>query len=194
MSLVIYRRIVILALLEIFILSAPISSVLACTIFSGSNNKTVLVGNNEDWVHTNFSIRFYPQISSRHGHVTFSLSDNMWDIRAGMNDQGVFIDSTSVSPSNVTIDPEKIFLTRNLFKFVLETCDSVNETVEKLQRYNIAETWVWQFLVADSYGDSVVIVAGPDKTVEYIHHALHQHHPQRQITLLKVNFLVSQLD
>lgn len=168
MSLVIYRRIACVALLEIFLLSGSISSVLACTIFSGSNDETVLVGNNEDWQHTNFSIRFYPQISSRHGHVAFTDSENEWDIRAGMNTEGVFIDSTWVPASNVTIDPEKEFLPRNLFKYVLETCESVNETIEKFQQYNIAETWNWQILVADSYGDSVVIVAGPDETVEYI--------------------------
>lgn len=90
------------------------------------------------------------------------------DIRAGMNDQGVFIDSTWVPPSTVSIDPAKPFLNRNFFEYVLETCESVNETIEKFSYFNIAETWSWQVLVADATGDSVVIVAGPDETVWYI--------------------------
>ena len=144
------------------------STASACTIFSASNGDTVLVGNNEDWSHNDFSIAFYPADGQGFGHVAFVATENYWDIRAGMNEHGVFIDATSVRPSNVTIDPEKPFLYRHFFKEVLRTCASVNETIEFMSTYNIAETWDWQVLVADSYGESVVIVAGPDETVWYI--------------------------
>jgi hypothetical protein len=144
------------------------STAAACTIFSASNNETTLVGNNEDWEHNNFSIIFYPENFLGYGHVAFVATEDYLDVRAGMNTQGVFIDSASVRPSNVTIDPEKVFINHNFFKRVLWTCSSVNETIEMFQHFNIAETWNWQVFVADSYGDSVVIAAGPDETVWYV--------------------------
>ncbi len=159
-------------LASIFLMTVLLNGLLltatACTIFSISVDEQVFVGNNEDWDHLNFSIRFYPEVGSRHGHVAFTHTEDIWDIRAGMNDHGVFIDSTWVRPSNVTIEPDKPYFDRNPFKYVLESCDSVNETIEKFSQYNLAETWDWQFLVADSSGDSVVIVAGPNETVSYI--------------------------
>jgi penicillin V acylase-like amidase (Ntn superfamily) len=128
-----------------------------------------LVGNNEDWYHTNFSISFYlPNSYRQYGYAAFTDSEVYTDVRAGMNDQGVFIDSAYVRPSNVTIYPEKPFIHRNFFRYVLDSCASVNETIELFSQYNIAETWDWQILVADSHGDSVVIVASPDETVQYI--------------------------
>lgn len=154
----------------ILMCSVLLSPVAACTIFSASNGVEILVGNNEDWNHTNFSICFYPRSSYReYGYAAFVHSENYLDVRAGMNDQGVFIDATSVPSSNVTIDPEKPFLNRDMFRFVLQNCKSVNETIDYFMYYNIAETWNWQLLVADSNGDSVVIVAGPDEAVWYIH-------------------------
>jgi hypothetical protein len=141
----------------------------ACTIFSASNDVSVLVGNNEDWYHNNFSISFYPANSYRqYGYCAFTHSEDYNDIRAGMNDQGVFIDSAYVRPSNVTIDPAKPFFNRNFFRIILDSCSSVNETLDLFSQYNSAETWDWQILVADSHGDSVVIVAGPDESVHYI--------------------------
>jgi hypothetical protein len=156
------------ALLLVFLLNGLSSPAAACTIFSASNDEMILVGNNEDWEHNNFSIIFYPEDFLGYGHVAFVATADYTDIRAGMNTQGVFIDSASVRPSNVTIDPEKPFIHYNFFKRVLWTCSSVNETIEMFQHFNIAETWDWQLLVADSYGDSVVIAAGPDETVWYV--------------------------
>jgi choloylglycine hydrolase len=155
-------------LLVVVLSSGLLSSASACTIFSVSAGESILVGNNEDWFHTNFSVRFYPSGVGRHGYAAFIHSENSIDIRAGMNDHGVFIDGASVPPSQVAIDPEKPFLNRNLLKYVLETCESVNETIEKLSYFNYAETWSWQILVADAHGDSVVMVAGPDETVWFI--------------------------
>jgi hypothetical protein len=140
----------------------------ACTIFSASNDEMILVGNNEDWEHNNFSIVFYPEDSFGYGHVAFVATENYLDIRAGINTQGVFIDSASVRPSNVTIDPDKLFIHYNFFNRVLRTCSFVNETIDLFRHFNIAETWDWQLLVADSYGDSVVIAAGSDETVWYV--------------------------
>ena len=155
-------------LVSSLLLNGISSSVVACTIFSASNDEIILVGNNEDWEHNNFSIVFYPEDSLGFGHVAFVATENYWDVRAGMNTEGVFIDSTSVRPSNVTIDPEKPFIHLNFFKYILWTCSSVNETIEVFSHFNIAETWNWQVLIADRFGDSVVIVAGPDETVWYI--------------------------
>ncbi|MBN2230874.1 MAG: hypothetical protein JW779_14900 [Candidatus Thorarchaeota archaeon] len=162
------RRIVVSILLLTVLANASTISGSACTIFTWSNDEMILVGNNEDWQHNNFSIVFYPEDSFGYGHVAFVGTGNYLDIRAGMNTIGVFIDATSVRPSNVSIDPEKSFLHRNFFKYILRTCESVNETIELFQQYNIAETWDWQVLIADSFGDSVVIVAGPDETVWFV--------------------------
>ena len=163
-----FRKIAIGTLLLVLVLNGLSSTAAACTIFSASNDEMTLVGNNEDWEHNNFSIIFYPEDFLGYGHVAFVATEDYLDVRAGMNTQGVFIDSTSVRPSNVTIDPEKLFIHYNFFKRVLWTCSSVNETIEMFQYFNIAETWDWQLLVSDSYGDSVVIAAGPDETVWYV--------------------------
>jgi penicillin V acylase-like amidase (Ntn superfamily) len=162
------KRIGCRALVLALLVSYLFSTASACTIFSASNGDAVLVGNNEDWNHNNFSLVFYSADRQGFGHVAFVATENYWDIRAGMNEHGVFIDSTWVPSSNVTIDPEKPFLYRNFFKEVLRTCSSVNDTIEFMSTYNIADTWDWQVLVADSFGESVVIVAGPDGTVWYI--------------------------
>ncbi len=162
------RKSLIRLLLVTILVNSLISAVAACTIFSCSNDEMTLVGNNEDWQHNNFSIVFYPEDSLGFGHVAFVATGNYLDVRAGMNTHGLFIDSTSVRPSDVTIDPEKPFLFHNFFKYILWKCTSVNDTIDVFQQYNIAETWNWQLLVADSNGDSVVIVAGPDENLWFI--------------------------
>lgn len=156
------------ALLLIIVLNSFSSYAAACTIFSASNGETTLVANNEDWSHTNFSILFYPKNSQGHGYAAFTHSEHFEDIRTGMNDQGVFIGSTLVPPSNVTPDPDIPYLNRDLFRYVLRTCASVNDSIDLFMQYNIADVWEWQILVADRFGESVVIVAGPDKTIQYI--------------------------
>ncbi|MHA1771413.1 MAG: hypothetical protein ACTSYL_02505 [Candidatus Thorarchaeota archaeon] len=97
--------------------------------FSASNGETTLAANNEDWSHTNFSILFYPENIHGYGYTAFTHSEHFEDIRAGMNNQGVFIGCTLVPPTNVTPDPEKPYLNRDLFRYVLRTCASVNETI-----------------------------------------------------------------
>ncbi|MFW9844504.1 MAG: carcinine hydrolase/isopenicillin-N N-acyltransferase family protein [Candidatus Thorarchaeota archaeon] len=168
MGQMLFRKLVIVVLAFALLLSSFNSTVAACTIFSASNDEMTLVGNNEDWEHNNFSMVFYPEDSFGFGHVAFVATDDYLDIRAGMNTEGVFIDSTAVRASNVTIDSDKEFIHMNFFKYILWTCSSVNETIEVFQHFNIAETWFWQVLVADRYGESVVIVAGSDETVWYI--------------------------
>jgi hypothetical protein len=155
------------AILTLFTFSLYASPVSACTIFSASNENTVLVGNNEDWFHNNFTLRFYPSLGNYHGYAAFIDANDSNDVRAGMNDAGVFIDSAAVPWSNVTLDPEKPFLNDNWFKRVLRTCESVNDSLELFSRYNLANRWNWQFLIADSFGESVLVSAGPDDQVAF---------------------------
>ena len=156
--------VVILVLLVISLCTAPVS---ACTIFTASNDDAILVENNEDWFHNNFTLRFYPSFGNYHGYAAFIGANNSYDIRAGMNDAGVFIDPAAVPWSNVTIDPAKPFLNDNWFNRVLRTCESVNDSIDLFSKDNLADQWNWQYLIADRFGESVLISAGPDSEVAF---------------------------
>ena len=154
-----------ISLFTFFLLATPVN---ACTIFMGSMDGVVLVGNNEDWSHANFTICFVPPIGNRHGFAKFVATENYYDIRGGMNDQGVFVDSAAVPASPVDYDPEKPSFPDDMFNTILRFCETTQEAVELFEENVVlVDEWNWQLLVADAKGDAVVIGAGPDRQIAF---------------------------
>ncbi|MGY5875010.1 MAG: hypothetical protein RTU30_04625 [Candidatus Thorarchaeota archaeon] len=159
------RSVIFLAGFFVILFVAPVN---ACTIFMASMDGIVLAGNNEDWAHANFTILFVPALGTRNGYVLITATNNTYDTRVGMNDHGFYIDAASVRPAPLDIDYNKSVIPQELYRFFLQRCDNVYDAIEIFEEYTfLLDEWDFQFLVADSNGDSVVIGIGPDRTIEY---------------------------
>ncbi|MHA2423931.1 MAG: hypothetical protein ACXAEF_04040 [Candidatus Thorarchaeota archaeon] len=163
-------RALLISFLLIAILTFPVS---ACTGFAIEKEERILVGLNEDEsLHNNFSIRFTNGGSHRYSYVSFCATDNPYsDIRSGMNDQGLVMDSFQI-PATPMNETDKPLLNDHHYKRILGRCADISEVIALFDQYTTWSTfnrgfWDYQFLIADRNGDSVVISPGPDGRVAF---------------------------
>ncbi|MHA2423932.1 MAG: hypothetical protein ACXAEF_04045 [Candidatus Thorarchaeota archaeon] len=163
-------RIFVVFLLLVAVLTYPVS---ACTGFVIEKDNRILVGLNEDWsAHNNFSIRFIDGGSNRYSYVAFCATDDPYnDIRIGMNDQGLVVDSFSI-PATLMNETDKPLLNDHHYKRILGRCSNVSEVIALFDHYTTWSTyflgsWTYQFLIADRNGDAAVISPGPDGRVAF---------------------------
>ncbi len=141
----------------VFIFLCEIKESSACTIFTASNENTVLVGNNEDNTPTLKSyLWFYPTQKSKHGFVTWGNSKKFPE--GGMNEKGLFWDAAAM-PNKIPIIAVK---NKENFKgyFVekaLSECATVEELLALVSKFNLIWQEKAQVLVADAYGDYAII-------------------------------------
>ncbi|MHA1907248.1 MAG: hypothetical protein ACW98Y_08130 [Candidatus Thorarchaeota archaeon] len=163
-------RITVVFLLLVAVLAYPVS---ACTVFVMEKEERILVGLNEDWpYHNNFSIRICDSDSNEFAYVAFCATNIPEDdIRIGMNDQGLVIDSFTI-PDTIMNETDKPLFPRHLYDMVLGDCTSVDEVISLFEDYTLWATyfrgyWDIQFFVADRDGNAVVISPGPDGRIAF---------------------------
>ncbi|MCF0064305.1 carcinine hydrolase/isopenicillin-N N-acyltransferase family protein [Dyadobacter chenwenxiniae] len=131
----------------------------ACTIFTASDGKTVLVGNNEDASPSlKSNLWFYPARQHQHGFVTWGAERKLPE--GGMNEKGLFWDAAAL-PTEIPIkrDASKPDFKGYFVDKALSECTTVEEVVQLLGRYNLVWQQRAQILVADAIGDYAIIHA-----------------------------------
>ena len=131
----------------------------ACTIFTASNGKSVLVGNNEDYSPGTKSFLWVrPGSNVRNGYIFWGFREKYPE--GGMNDKGLFIDATAL-PQEIAIkrNPAKPDFNGYLTEKILKECASVADVVALAGKYNLTWQQKAQIMVVDKSGDYAVIHA-----------------------------------
>ena len=146
-------------ILSLLLLLLVISEVNACTIFTGSNGRTTLAGNNEDYTPSaNSFIWLRPKTQAFNGYIFWGFEEKYPE--GGMNDKGLFIDAAAL-PVKIPInkDSNKPDFEGYLTETVLRKCATVEEVIALVKKYNLTWQEKAQILVADRSGDYAVIHA-----------------------------------
>ncbi|MFW9993901.1 MAG: carcinine hydrolase/isopenicillin-N N-acyltransferase family protein [Candidatus Odinarchaeota archaeon] len=159
---------IVLTILTLFtvLISITATSVSACTVFTASQDDTILVANNEDWFALDSYIRYYPASNGHHGAVFFGFADDLW-LQGGMNEEGLFFDFTTLPPVQVESHPEKVEIKNNVALVALQSCSTVEEVIQLYNNTRFFNTWSGQLLYADASGDAVVISIDTDGELAY---------------------------
>lgn len=134
------------------LLPSPIS---ACTAFSASNGRVVLVGNNEDDNNPFTSVWFVPAGKGKYGRLYVGF-DN-FDPQGGMNERGLWFDAFSAAPIEARDSADKPIFQGGLAETALADCANVEEVVTLFQKYNRSFMKGFVLMFADASGDSVII-------------------------------------
>ncbi|MHA2039677.1 MAG: hypothetical protein ACW98X_24940 [Promethearchaeota archaeon] len=156
----------------VFITFSAVLNARACSHFTVSYGNTVFAANNKDTEHKNSHLWCFPPTEGKFGRLLFGVIEGVpggWIyVQCGINDQGLFIDGADVPLSFLKNDSGKPqFLGEQLRPFILERCSSVNETIELLSQYSYENPWQKQYLVADKYGDAMLVSAGKDGVLKF---------------------------
>jgi hypothetical protein len=135
--------------------------IFSCTIIMAARNGLVLAGNNEDRNHPETIVSFVPATKKYYGRIVFGYDDS--PIQGGMNDQGLFIDGNSLSPTGWQPDPGKPTFRGIVMMFILGTCATCEDVRDFFEKYNfpVLERAI---PVADRSGASMVIEYGQGRT------------------------------
>ncbi|MFX1518136.1 MAG: hypothetical protein ACFFC6_17700, partial [Promethearchaeota archaeon] len=160
------RRTLILVFLFtcVFPLIDPVS---ACTIFTVVDDQsTFFCGNEDNSEAFQWRIRFEPATKNRFGRVFlgFRIVNNLDLPMAGLNDQGLAIDLSSVAYSPITRNPEREDFYGAIFMKWLADCATINEVKDQLSLYNVIDLEINpnQIHVADKTGNAIVVAVDSD--------------------------------
>jgi hypothetical protein len=133
------------------------SPIFGCTVFSASDAKTTLAGNNEDYNDNNTFMWFVPGTDGMVGGVYFGYG-NFYE-QGGMNEQGLFFDGLATATNEITDSLDKPIHRGSLITKVMSECSTVQEVLDLYDQYNLEQQGMedYQLLFADSPGDSAVI-------------------------------------
>ncbi len=166
------NRLIILLIMWTVTIIPVIINVRGCSHFTASHGNAILVANNKDTEHQNSHIWCYPSSEGKFGRILFGVIEgvpNGWTyVQCGLNDQGLFIDGADVPLSVLKNHSEKPqFSGEQVRPFVLEKCATVNDTIELLSQYQFETRWHKQYLVADKYGEAMLVSAGNDHELSF---------------------------
>lgn len=152
-------------LLILIIFSSSVTRVSACTIFTVSEEDTVLFGNNEDYSNPNTFYWAIPPTTETYGAVYFGF-DNLWP-QGGINEKGLAFDINALPDTPINPHPEKKALDNYEGYIALQNCATVDEVITILSEYDWGTSMGGQIHFADANGDAVVVGPGLDGEVAY---------------------------
>ncbi|MHA2216827.1 MAG: hypothetical protein ACXAC6_14050 [Candidatus Hodarchaeales archaeon] len=160
------RKMLIILLISIFLLSFSSSKALGCTNFKITLDSTVLFGNSEDQDITvdGVYITFVPSAPGQFGavHVGYDNIVASW-VQGGMNDQGLAYDSSSVPFVNLNPHSNRLSYPKLMGEVFLETCANVTDVIDVFNNYrNILVVGNVQWFFADKTGESLTVSPGLD--------------------------------
>ena len=140
-----------------------ITSLEACTIFSGKDKKgQVWAGNNEDFYFTFKSyINVVKTTDSTFGYIYFTHFQPYINIQGGTNEAGLFFDFNAIRPSEYKgFDKKKDFPggPDEMLRFILKKCKTVQEVLDLFKIYRAPYLETAQMHIADKYGNLGIIV------------------------------------
>lgn len=140
---------------------------LGCTGVVITDDRTVLVGINEDWFRSDAYYWASPAIAGLHGAVYFGyLVDGefgdlppFWFEFQGVNDAGLFFDSLSVPPAESSSAAEKRPFNGSIERLLMQSCSTVEEAVQLMAQLNIPMLEHAHYLLADRSGAAAIVEA-----------------------------------
>ncbi|MFX1577261.1 MAG: hypothetical protein ACFFCF_08800 [Promethearchaeota archaeon] len=131
----------------------------SCTIFSISRDGRVFFCDNEDENLRHGRIWFLPGTPGQFGLVLFcyGIHRNVMIPIGGMNDQGLCLDGTVVSDTEIHRDPSKPDYLGTFSLDLLRVCATVEDAKAWVQSYNLLMLHWQQVHIADRTGDMVVV-------------------------------------
>ena len=127
----------------------------ACTAFTASNSRLVLVGNNED-DNNPFTVAWFipAAIKGKYGRLYVGF-DN-FDPQGGMNERGLWFDAFAAAPPELRDSGKPVFH-GNLMDKAMAECSTVEEVVRLFEQYNRSFMKGFVLMFADAAGGSVII-------------------------------------
>lgn len=129
---------------------------LACTIFTTTDGKKTLFGNNEDWIDKDTYIWFMPAESGKYGRAFLGFENG--HPQGGINDKGLCFDW--VATSSYKLAPNTINKPDYPYDFndiILEKCRDVDEVLKMIDKHNPSGFGYCELMIADKGGSSAVI-------------------------------------
>jgi hypothetical protein len=151
----------------IFISLLNISSVVACTIITASNGKTVLFAGNEDQPPNSSFL-----IVDKTGTLGVVYFATPWQklplvMQMGINEMGLSYDANWIPAEKLNPHPELQAQFEWAITQLMKEASTVNEVLSKIFTYNWGNSISYQVHFADKSGDAVVIYPGVDGELTY---------------------------
>jgi penicillin V acylase-like amidase (Ntn superfamily) len=139
------------------------SAAVACTGFMSSDDRQVLLGNNEDWLYPDSYLWFYPAQTGKFGRMYITCNypvpsdSEYFTFFAGLNEKGLCYD-IFLHPFLRPVDSSnKPVFQGDLMAYCLEVCSTVDEILTVFNQYNLEFMEDIQYFVVDASGNSVII-------------------------------------
>jgi len=131
----------------------------SCSIFNVSRDGNTFFCNNEDEGLRHGRIWFLPGTEGQYGLVLlgYGIYRNTMIPVGGFNDQGLCLDMTAVTETQIQLDPNKPDYEGSYFIDMLRVCATVEEAKLWVNSYDLLLLNWQQAHIADSTGDAVVI-------------------------------------
>lgn len=126
-----------------------------CTVVYATDGEQALGGNNEDSYNPFTRIWFFPGDNGDYGRVYVGF-ENFFP-QGGMNDQGLFFDGMGGLPLIDVPQNGKEVVGYQLADMIMRECKSVDCVIEYFDTYHLADTWSYQLLFGDAFGNSAII-------------------------------------
>jgi hypothetical protein len=126
-----------------------------CTVIYGTDDDFAFGGNNEDYSNPDTRIWFIPSENGRYGRALVGYEGFFW--QGGMNDQGLFFDVMAVDNPIEVDQGIKSRYEGSLPAKALAECAKVDCVLDLFQEYHAFDTWTFQFMFGDAFGNSVII-------------------------------------
>ncbi len=143
--------------LVIFIICAVIPSN-ACSIFSLETDGNYYLAGNEDYLPNSNSIKFIPEKGFSNGYAVMSVTGAIEQYpQIAINDKGLSVDWATVPESRFIKDKNLKTLRKPLIHELMKSCNTVNDVIAYIKKYNIPHFAKEHMFVADKDGNSIVI-------------------------------------
>lgn len=127
-----------------------------CTVVYATDGEQHLGGGNADWDDPFTRIWFLPGENGDNSRVYLGY-ENLYP-QGGMNDQGLFFDWLAVEDQQIDVPQNgKEYVGGSLIDRIMRECGTVDCVIEYFGTYQLANTWSFQLLFGDAFGNSVII-------------------------------------
>lgn len=156
-----------MGLTMLYVLSLAVQSVSACTIFTATQEETVLFGGNEDQRPNDAYL--IVDTSGRFGVVYIGTSWGSWSMveMTGINERGLSFDCNWIPTEALNSHPERGDPGEWVVTHVLKECATVEEVLGIALAFDWGESMDYQVHFADATGDAAVIHPGTDGELTY---------------------------
>jgi hypothetical protein len=151
----------------LFISLLDASSIVACTIITARNSRTVLFAGNQDW----FPVDSYLVVdkTGKFGVVFFSHPAKSYELpmMKGINEKGLGYDFNWIPKEELIPHPERDAQFEWAIVTHMRDSSTVEEILSKILTYNFGDSMDYQIHFADKSGNAVVVYPGTDGELTY---------------------------